>query len=145
MHSGSRCQVFASPNAFWKSWVPLVLCQISKNSSKSGKVLSALLKKSPESLRVESFPCLHRFYFMFIGSLLLFAGPELSVVCQPHGADVGISFPASILPVIIPKTWSPCLSLHVLRNPLGLHDYFLLPLVYPLMVSLVKAKLWPQS
>lgn len=59
----------AFPNDFWKSWVALVLHQISKSSSKSGKVLSTHLKRSPESLRVESFPFLHRFYFKLYSEL----------------------------------------------------------------------------
>lgn len=91
------------------------------------------------------FPAFTDFILSFTVSFLVFPGPELSLVCQPHGADVCIPFSASILPVIIPQTWSSCLSLHVLRIPLGQHDYLPSACCASLTACLAKAKLCPQA
>lgn len=97
------------------------------------------MKRSPERREWNPFPAFTDFILSFTASSLLFPGPELSLVCQPHGADVCIPFPASIPPVI-PQTRSPCLSLHVLRTPLGPPDFFPVPHVYPLTAHLATAR-----
>lgn len=144
MHLGNRYQHFGLLFLMLSEVSGLSFHQISKRGSRSGRVLST--GKDPRRAgEWNPFLAFTDFILNFIVRFLLFSGPGLSLVCQPHGTDVCTPFPASILPGFIPKTWSPCLSLHVLRIPLGQHDYFLLPAVYPSTSCLVKAKFWPQT
>lgn len=84
MHSSLDCFSLC----FLRELVGSDFQQISQRGTKSEQVLSVHWKRSPESLTVESFPAFTAFILSFMVSFVLFSGPELSLVCQPHGADV---------------------------------------------------------
>jgi len=75
-----------------------------KKQLKIWKGLESSLQKIPRDPEWNPFPAFTDFILSFKVSFLLFSGPEFSLVCQPHGADVCIPFTASIIPDIVPKT-----------------------------------------
>lgn len=135
----------AFPNAHWNSWVALVLYQISNSSSKHVKVLSAHLKRSPESPIVESFSCLHRLYFKLYSELFGLSWTWIvsglsATWCRCLHPLLCQHSPSYYSPNLIFLSEPPCV-----KDPFG--TTWLLPSACcaSLTACLAKAKLCPQA